>query len=141
MICGPTCVRRQRRPVTPVCSPRPLALGLNLSTALVHARGRRAEALYERDAVLRDELVHEPGGHDPAAVELLREREVSYARLLGDRLDQEHEVQVFEASDHLGGHTWTVPVELNGRTWEVDTGFVVFNEETYPGLCALFEEL
>ena len=57
------------------------------------------------------------------------------------RLDQEHEVHVFEASNHLGGHTWTIPVELNGRTWEVDTGFVVFNEETYPGLCTLFEEL
>ena len=57
------------------------------------------------------------------------------------RLDQEHEIHVFEASDHIGGHTWTIPVEQDGTVWPVDTGFVVFNQETYPGLCTLFEEL
>ena len=57
------------------------------------------------------------------------------------RLSDAHDIEIFEASDHIGGHTHTVPVEEDGKTWNVDTGFVVFNERTYPGLCAFFDEL
>lgn len=53
-------------------------------------------------------------------------------------LAREHEVTLFEAADYLGGHTHTVEVNLEGRTHPVDTGFLVFNEKTYPNLIALF---
>lgn len=51
------------------------------------------------------------------------------------------EVEVFEAADWLGGHTHTVPVEVEGRRYDVDTGFIVFNERTYPGFCRLLAQL
>jgi len=61
------------------------------------------------------------------------------------RLAPHCDVSVFEADDRLGGHANTVDVTLPGRdgpvTHGVDTGFLVFNERTYPRLCALFDEL
>lgn len=56
-------------------------------------------------------------------------------------LQREHEVVLFEANAYLGGHTNTVDIELEGKTVAVDTGFLVFNESTYPNLIALLEEL
>ncbi|MBU3697220.1 NAD(P)/FAD-dependent oxidoreductase [Dechloromonas sp.] len=53
-------------------------------------------------------------------------------------LSREHEVTLFEAGSHLGGHTNTVDVTLDGKTHPVDTGFLVFNERTYPNLIAMF---
>ena len=55
--------------------------------------------------------------------------------------DAGHEVVLFEARDRIGGHTATVDVTLDGVDYAVDTGFIVFNERTYPGLCALLKEL
>lgn len=52
-----------------------------------------------------------------------------------------HEVTVFEAGQHFGGHANTVDVTLGGITHGVDTGFLVYNERTYPGLIAMFDEL
>ena len=52
-----------------------------------------------------------------------------------------HAVTVFEASDTPGGHSHTVDVTLDGVTAPVDTGFLVFNDRTYPHLVALFGEL
>jgi predicted NAD/FAD-binding protein len=52
-----------------------------------------------------------------------------------------HAVTLFEANDYLGGHTHTVDVTLEGVTAPVDTGFLVFNDRTYPKLVALFDEL
>ena len=61
------------------------------------------------------------------------------------RLAPHCEVTVFEADSRLGGHANTVDVTLPGRdgdvTHGVDTGFLVFNERTYPRLIALFAEL
>ena len=57
------------------------------------------------------------------------------------QLDKDHDVHLFEAQSHAGGHTRTIPIEAHGRTWPVDTGFVVFNTETYPGLCRMFDSL
>ncbi len=55
------------------------------------------------------------------------------------------DVTLFEAGDYFGGHTHTVDVTLptatDMQTHGVDTGFLVYNERTYPGLIALFEEL
>ncbi|MGE5338723.1 MAG: NAD(P)/FAD-dependent oxidoreductase [Gemmatimonadota bacterium] len=50
-------------------------------------------------------------------------------------------VTLFEAAQRLGGHANTVDVELDGIRHPVDTGFLVFNERTYPNLLALFDEL
>lgn len=51
------------------------------------------------------------------------------------------EVCVFESEDRLGGHTHTQQVSLEGVSFPVDTGFIVFNHRTYPGLKAWFELL
>ena len=50
-------------------------------------------------------------------------------------------VTLFEAGDYFGGHTHTVDVTLEGKTHGVDTGFLVFNERTYPNLIRLFDTL
>jgi len=56
--------------------------------------------------------------------------------------DAGHAVALYEARDRFGGHTATVDVDLGpGRRYRVDTGFIVFNERTYPGFCALLDEL
>lgn len=47
-------------------------------------------------------------------------------------LRQQHDVALFEANDYLGGHTATVDVEVDGKTYAIDTGFIVFNNWTYP---------
>lgn len=52
-----------------------------------------------------------------------------------------HRVSLFEKNDYLGGHTNTVNVTLDGITHPVDTGFLVFNDRTYPHLIRLFEYL
>jgi uncharacterized protein len=57
------------------------------------------------------------------------------------RLHPEHDITIFEAADYIGGHTNTVDVELEGRRWAVDTGFIVFNDWTYPNFIALMNEI
>jgi predicted NAD/FAD-binding protein len=56
-------------------------------------------------------------------------------------LSAQAQVALFEAGDYFGGHTHTVDVTLGGVTHGVDTGFLVFNERTYPNLIRLFGEL
>ncbi|MCA3848347.1 MAG: FAD-dependent oxidoreductase [Burkholderia sp.] len=56
-------------------------------------------------------------------------------------LARRHRVTLFEADDRLGGHAHTVDVALDGFSHPVDTGFMVFNDRTYPNLVALFDEL
>lgn len=57
------------------------------------------------------------------------------------RLADDAQVTLFEAGSHFGGHTHTVDVTLDGIRHGVDTGFLVFNERTYPNLVQLFAEL
>ncbi|HEX5952864.1 MAG TPA: FAD-dependent oxidoreductase, partial [Rhodanobacteraceae bacterium] len=56
-------------------------------------------------------------------------------------LSREHEVTLYEANDYVGGHTHTHDVEIGGRGYAVDTGFIVFNPPHYPLLHKLFDEL
>ena len=56
-------------------------------------------------------------------------------------LSEAHEVVVFEANDYIGGHTNTQDVSFNGRPYPVDTGFIVFNERTYPNFVKLMNRL
>ena len=51
------------------------------------------------------------------------------------------QVTVFEAEPRAGGHAHTVDVTVAGKTFGVDTGFLVFNHHTYPGLTPFFAEL
>ena len=56
-------------------------------------------------------------------------------------LSAEHEVTVFEAGGYIGGHTHTVDVVCQGETYAVDTGFIVFNDRTYPNFVSLMQRL
>jgi predicted NAD/FAD-binding protein len=51
------------------------------------------------------------------------------------------QVTLYESESWFGGHAHTVDVTLEGTTHGVDTGFLVFNERTYPRLIRLFAEL
>lgn len=56
-------------------------------------------------------------------------------------LQQKHDVTVIEANDYLGGHTATVDVEVEGKNYAIDTGFIVFNNWTYPLFNKFLSEL
>ena len=56
-------------------------------------------------------------------------------------LAESHKVTVFEQNDYIGGHSNTVTAYHNGDRIPVDTGFIVYNEQTYPNLTALFNNL
>lgn len=59
-----------------------------------------------------------------------------------ERLCRRHDVVVFEANAHIGGHTHTVDVPgPHGRPVAIDTGFIVCNDRTYPGLLELLARL
>ena len=57
------------------------------------------------------------------------------------KLHAEHDITVYEAGSHVGGHSHTHTVEQEGRSYQVDTGFIVFNDVTYPHFSALLREL
>ena len=56
-------------------------------------------------------------------------------------LNRNHAITVFEASDWIGGHTHTVDVQVDGQSYAVDTGFIVFNDWTYPNFIRLLSQL
>ncbi|QIL89000.1 FAD-dependent oxidoreductase [Microbulbifer sp. SH-1] len=56
-------------------------------------------------------------------------------------LQQKHQITLFEAGDRLGGHTATVDVVHGGDRLAVDTGFIVFNDWTYPNFIKLMAQL
>src|SRR5689334_414804 len=61
--------------------------------------------------------------------------------VLASRLHRDHDITVFEAGAHVGGHTHTHDVEWAGRRYAIDTGFIVFNDWTYPRFIALLDDL
>lgn len=56
-------------------------------------------------------------------------------------LSRKHEVTVFEAADYIGGHTNTVQVNEDQQELAVDTGFIVYNDWTYPNFCRLLDQI
>lgn len=56
-------------------------------------------------------------------------------------LHSRHEITVFEADARIGGHTHTVDVDFPGERHAVDTGFIVYNEQTYPVFTRLLARL
>jgi len=56
-------------------------------------------------------------------------------------LNRSHDITLFEAEDWVGGHTHTVPVSVEGKQYAIDTGFIVFNDWTYPNFIKLMDQL
>ena len=56
-------------------------------------------------------------------------------------LNRNHDITVYESNDYVGGHTHTHEIVLNGKKWAVDTGFIVYNERTYPNFIKLLDQL
>ena len=47
-------------------------------------------------------------------------------------LSRKHNITLFEKNDYIGGHTHTHSIEEEGTIYNVDSGFIVYNENTYP---------
>ncbi|AFJ01515.1 Amine oxidase [Methylophaga frappieri] len=56
-------------------------------------------------------------------------------------LSPRHQVEVFEANDYLGGHTDTHDIDYADKTYRIDTGFIVFNNQNYPNFSRLLNTL
>ena len=56
-------------------------------------------------------------------------------------LRNDHEITLFEKNDYLGGHTHTHKIEIDNLPTTVDTGFIVYNDRTYPNFIKLLREL
>ena len=56
-------------------------------------------------------------------------------------LHQQHNITLYEANDYIGGHTATKDVTVNGQSRAIDTGFIVFNDWTYPNFIKLLTRL
>lgn len=54
---------------------------------------------------------------------------------------QQFDFTVFEASDRIGGHTATIDVDYRGQHYAIDSGFIVFNDWTYPNFIALLDDI
>jgi predicted NAD/FAD-binding protein len=54
---------------------------------------------------------------------------------------QQFDITVFEDSDRIGGHTATIDVDYRGQHYAIDTGFIVFNDWTYPNFIRLLDEI
>ena len=56
-------------------------------------------------------------------------------------LSRRHDISVFEANTCIGGHTHTANVTVDGKPYAVDTGFIVFNDWTYPNFIRLLGQI
>ena len=56
-------------------------------------------------------------------------------------LSEQHDITVYEANDYIGGHTATKDVSVDGTNYAIDTGFIVFNDWTYPNFIKLLTRL
>jgi predicted NAD/FAD-binding protein len=61
--------------------------------------------------------------------------------VVAQRLHRSHDITVYESAGHIGGHTHTHRIELDGEVQHVDTGFIVFNRRTYPHFDGLLTQL
>ena len=56
-------------------------------------------------------------------------------------LHDRHNISVYESAPQIGGHTATIDVDQGGRNYAIDTGFIVYNDWTYPNFIELIDEL
>ncbi len=61
--------------------------------------------------------------------------------LCGRLLHRRHQITLFDANDYVGGHVHTIQVPCDGETHAIDTGFIVYNERTYPKFSRLLGAL
>jgi predicted NAD/FAD-binding protein len=61
--------------------------------------------------------------------------------VVAHKLNGDNDITVYEANDYIGGHSNTVEVQDAGDTLALDTGFIVFNDRTYPNFIKLLNEL
>lgn len=59
----------------------------------------------------------------------------------GYHLHKHHDITLFEANDYIGGHTATVDVTVGGKSYAIDTGFIVYNDRTYPHFIKMMDEI
>ncbi|EDM27789.1 amine oxidase, flavin-containing [Lentisphaera araneosa HTCC2155] len=57
------------------------------------------------------------------------------------KLHGDYEVHLYDKADYIGGHTNTIQVPEGDKTLSIDTGFIVFNDWTYPEFIKLMDEL
>ncbi len=56
-------------------------------------------------------------------------------------LSRNHDIIMFEKNDYIGGHTHTHEIDHEGKSLSVDSGFIVYNERTYPNFIKLLDQL
>ena len=56
-------------------------------------------------------------------------------------LSESHDITVYEKNDYMGGHVNTVDVDVDGKKIAIDTGFIVFNDKTYPNFMKLLHDI
>jgi len=56
-------------------------------------------------------------------------------------LHKDHDITLFEKNDYIGGHTHTHDIENEGDIWSIDSGFIVYNERTYPNFIKILDQL
>jgi len=56
-------------------------------------------------------------------------------------LSKQHDITVYEANDYIGGHTHTHDISIGDEKHKIDTGFIVFNQKTYPNFLQLLGEI
>ena len=59
----------------------------------------------------------------------------------GYLLHKKHDITLFESNNYIGGHTATKDVQVNGMKYAIDTGFIVFNDWTYPNFIKLMDKI
>ena len=59
----------------------------------------------------------------------------------GHLLNRKHDISIFEANDYIGGHTHTHNLKVRNKDYLIDTGFIVYNERTYPSFINLLDKL
>ncbi|SDE12925.1 NAD(P)/FAD-dependent oxidoreductase [Pedobacter soli] len=57
------------------------------------------------------------------------------------KLQHKYDITLFEELDYIGGHTNTITLEEDGQPIYLDSGFMVFNYQTYPNLTEMFAEI
>jgi predicted NAD/FAD-binding protein len=59
----------------------------------------------------------------------------------GHLLNRKHDISIFEANDYIGGHTHTHKLKVKNKDYSIDSGFIVYNERTYPSFIKLLDQL
>lgn len=59
----------------------------------------------------------------------------------GFELSKKYEIHIYEKNSYLGGHTHTHEIIENNKKYFIDSGFIVFNDKTYPNFINLLKKL